>query len=131
MRDAPEIDVELYKARVSEALDKRAPAAMAGRKTWLKCMAAAIETDWRTIESWLTGATSPHGSDLLKLCRHLGPEFTNDVLDLAGQLAAWQHNAAAIKDANKLARAGICMKQIKGVIDDYEKAHGSQLGAVE
>jgi len=39
----------------------------------------------RTLKSWAEGQSLPHLDNVLKLCVFFGPEFTSEVLALAGQ----------------------------------------------
>ena len=112
---------EAVTARIAAALQERAEA-VDNVKVWKLRAAEALGVDARTFDTWLYGERAAHSGHLLRLFQHFGTGFVNEVLGLAGYVAARLDHAEAIEGANALARHQRAFTQIKGVIADAESA---------
>ena len=112
-----EIDDDVIKERVSAALKTRAD--NTNRKAWIGQRADDLKVHEETFSNWLHGRTVPTGGGLIALFALFGPEFTNEILDLAGQAAARIDNIKLVAQANQLGKADMVLKNIAGLASDY------------
>ena len=70
------------KERIGAAL--RARAGDFNRKGWIAELADDIGVSERQVKNWFYGHHTPGGAALLDLFAHLGPDFTNEILEPIG-----------------------------------------------
>lgn len=112
-----EIDDDVLKQRVSAALKSRVNCE--NRKAWIGRRADDLHIHEDTFSNWLHGETCPTAGGLVALFAMFGPEFTNEILDLAGQAAARIDNIKLVAKANQLGKADMVLKNIAGLASEY------------
>lgn len=112
-----EIDDAVLMQRVSAALKIRANGE--NRKAWIGRRADDLNVTERAFENWLYGEKCPTGGSLIALFAMFGPEFTNEILDLAGQAAARIDNIKLVAKANQLGKADMLIRNAHGMLSEY------------
>lgn len=109
--------------RLSVAL-RRISDAAESRKAWRLRCADELGVDPRTFEKWEYGESAVSGDNLLKLFAYFGPELANEVLSLAGYVAAPEGTMGHVPDALAAEQARRAVAVLRAQIDTLGGALG-------
>lgn len=109
-----DINDPLIRAYIGRAIQARIP--KYGISDWYRETAKELSVTAEALGNWVRGKCCPSASNTLRLFAHFGPDFTNEVLEPAGQYCASITNLEAVKTTDRLPRTLEAVSQIQEII---------------